>query len=221
MGTLLPEDFPLGSLINDAERDVVTSLRDGLSDDWLVMPHVGLLGDRDREIDVVIAHPRNGVFIVEVKGHRVQLRSGIWYDQRGALDPQPTDQAKGNAFALRDRLRELGPSLDRLRVDYALAFPNTRDVSGSLPTDLDRSHVMFAVDLDDIDDAVHRFITSRSWTTPIAVEDFEQIVAVLRPDADFEMDPDARARRAGPGWRRCAATRCGRSSDSTPTGGWS
>jgi hypothetical protein len=98
VGVLVPEDFALRSLANDEERVVVEALRDRLSDDWLVIPDVGLVTDRrDRQIDVVLAHPREGVAVIEVKGHRVQLRHGQFVPDRGHLPVQPHVQSRDNA----------------------------------------------------------------------------------------------------------------------------
>ena len=67
MGILVPAEFPMSSLKNDAERNVVQALCDRLTDSWLVLPTVALSGDdRDREIDVVIAHDRDGIAVIEV-----------------------------------------------------------------------------------------------------------------------------------------------------------
>ena len=44
MGLLVPDDFPMSTLVNAAERAVVEALRDQLSDDWLVLPDVGIAG---------------------------------------------------------------------------------------------------------------------------------------------------------------------------------
>ena len=63
----MPEDFSLRTLANDEERAVVEALRDRLSDDWLMFPDVALATDRrDHQIDVVLAHPREGVAVIEV-----------------------------------------------------------------------------------------------------------------------------------------------------------
>jgi hypothetical protein len=124
VGVLVPEDFALRSLANDEERVVVEALRDRLSDDWLVIPDVGLVTDRrDRQIDVVLAHPREGVAVIEVKGHRVQLRHGQFVPDRGHLPVQPHVQSRDNAYALRDWLRETTPELSQLKVEYGLSSP--------------------------------------------------------------------------------------------------
>ena len=72
MGQLIPEDFPIESLANDEERLVVRALVEQLSDDWHIIPGVDVVDRyRDREIDIVIANAREGVAVIEVKGHRV------------------------------------------------------------------------------------------------------------------------------------------------------
>jgi len=195
VGQLVPEDFPLQTLKNDEERAVVEALRDGLSDSWYVLPSVGLLGHRDFEIDVVLVHPRNGVYIVEVKGHQLRIANGVWRDNHAPLSPQPVDQARNNAFTLRNYLRTLGPDLANLDVDYTIAFPNTAEVRGGLPPDLDRKHLMLSDDLLVIDEAIDN-LTHTRWQNFFPEGAAERVVKALRPDADFDPDPQAAERRA-------------------------
>src|SRR5690554_4430741 len=101
MGRLVPEDFPLQALANDAEVRVVEALRDRLSDDWLILPDVGLRTHRDHQLDVVLVHHEWGIVDLEVKGHRMQLKGGAWHHAGSRLEPQPLDQARTNAYALR------------------------------------------------------------------------------------------------------------------------
>ena len=138
VGTLVPAEFPMSSLKNDAERIVVEALCDRLTDSWLVLPAIALSGDeRDYEIDVVIAHEHDGIAVIEVKGHRPHIREGIWYAGSDPMQPQPLAQARDNAYALRNRIRKLHPSLSQTKVEYAVAFPNVSEVRGHLPTDTD------------------------------------------------------------------------------------
>ena len=51
MGILIPQNFPMESLVNDAERLVVSTLVDRLTDGWYVIPDVGILGSIDRQMD--------------------------------------------------------------------------------------------------------------------------------------------------------------------------
>ena len=81
MATMYPPRFPSGS--PTSERNVYEALQ-GLDDDWLVFHSVGWQGARhgkqgDGEADFVIAHPRKGVMVVEVKGGNVEIRDGRWF----------------------------------------------------------------------------------------------------------------------------------------------
>ena len=79
MGLLVPPNFPLGTLKNRAERDAVGALVDRLSDGWYVIPSVGIFGaSRDFEMDIVLVHERDGVAVLEVKGHRPEIVGGVW-----------------------------------------------------------------------------------------------------------------------------------------------
>jgi len=91
MGILVPENFPMSSLANSEERLVVEALCDRLTDGWLVIPNVGLTGQRDRQMDIVIAHQREGIAVIEVKGHRPNIRGGIWCSNGRPIKPQPLD----------------------------------------------------------------------------------------------------------------------------------
>ena len=104
MGTLIPEDYPLRELVNEAERRVVTAFRDGLNDGWLVIPDVALRErDRDYQLDVVLIHQAFGVVDIEIKGHAPEIRDGLWWAHGQRMQPQPIAQAQSNAYALRAR----------------------------------------------------------------------------------------------------------------------
>lgn len=196
MGTLLPEDFPLASLKNDAERMVVEALCDRLNDSWVVLPSVGLSdGDRDREIDVVVAHPRDGVAVVEVKGHRPVIRGGRWYAHDKPMEPQPLGQARDNAYALRARVRAFHPSLRNVRVEYAVALPNVAEIDGRLPPDVHRTQVLTHRDLVDCLESIERLVFRRSGQ-PLGDSGLQQLVALLRPTCTFQYEAEARARLA-------------------------
>ena len=70
MGRLVPEDFDVAGLENEAERRVVSACASALSDGWFVLPNVVIkAATRDHELDVVLVHREFGVLDLEVKGH--------------------------------------------------------------------------------------------------------------------------------------------------------
>ena len=198
MGVLIPEDFPLASLKNEAEQQVVRVLRDGLRDGWFIIPNVGMSGRRDFQIDIVLLHREHGVLNLEVKGHRIEVRDGIWCSGRHPSKPlkqQPYDQAKSNAFELRDLLRS-ECDLPNLHVEYGVAFPNTTSFEGRLPPEVNRAQLLIASDLDDPQHAVDLLMTHRWGNQPLSQDALESIVDVLCPNATFSWDPLAQANSA-------------------------
>lgn len=193
MGRLVPEDFPLAA-IDDTERRVVEVLRDGLTDGWLILPDVPIHTHRDHQLDIVLVHEDWGVVDLEVKGHRMQLRSGAWYSEGSRLTTQPVDQARGNAYALRAKLRAKSGDLAHVDVAYGVALPNTISIDGNLG-EVDRRQVLTALELEDPQDAVEALASTRSRQV-LSEDAVRTILAALRPDADLTWDPEARARAA-------------------------
>lgn len=196
MAVLVPADFPMTELANDAERRVVEALRDGLSDSWFVLPDVAFRSDRDHQLDVVLLHEGFGIIDVEVKGHHMSVRDGLWCDRGGPLHPQPPAQARANAYALRELLRAIDGVSPHQQVDWAVALPNTTELSGHLPPEVRREQLILGPDLEDPEEALEALVFSSSFNRRLGEGVVEQIVATLRPDCEFSWDPNARAASA-------------------------
>jgi hypothetical protein len=193
MGLLIPPDFALSDL-DDSERRVVEALVDGTTDGWHILPNVGIETHRSYQLDVVIAHPRDGIALIEVKGYHPHIVQGTWRTSRGPIEPPPTTQLNSNRYALRDYLRSISPSLSYLQVGTGLAFANSASFSGVLPPEIKISQIILSGDLDDMQNAVDRVVTTESWQAPISADDFEKIIRSLRPNAEFSFDPISRSR---------------------------
>jgi hypothetical protein len=192
VGVLVPEDFDVAGLENEAERRVVDACVHGLSDGWLVLPNVVIkAGTRDHELDVVLVHESFGVLDLEVKGHRPELRQGAWFANGSRMEPQPPKQAHSNSYVLRDKLRNI-EGLGKLKVPYAVVLPNASGLEGHLGTDLKPEQVILGTQLHDLADAVER--VAMMWAAQLVLDgdDVQAILDVLRPDAGFVWDPSAR-----------------------------
>jgi len=195
MGRIIPADFPMEQLANNAERTVVSSFITGLYSNWLIIPNLGMRdSEGQHETDIVLIHPDMGVVLVEVKGHRVSIREGIWHGQEGTpLNPQPIKQALDNAKSLERLIRKKVEGLERLEVVFGLAFPNTREINGDLTTDINPAQVLVAADLLEPDDPIERMAHSRTvWNRALTAQQIEGIVKLIRPDAEFRWDAEAR-----------------------------
>ena len=197
MGQLIPADFPMETLKNDAERVVVESFVRTLYSDWMIIPDVGFRGTtKDHQTDIILIHPQMGIVVVEVKGHRLSIRDGVWYGQEGSpLNPQPVDQAKDNSYHLRNLLRRNIESLAHLDIIYGIAFPNTTAIGGDIPQDLVRDQLLLSEAMEDADHFIEKLVhTQRSWSVAFTPDQINAIVGLLCPDAEFSWDPDARAK---------------------------
>ena len=194
MGILVPEDFDLGSL-STTERSVISALIDGTTDGWYVLPDVSFTIEGTHQIDVVIAHRRDGIGIIEVKGYCPRVTAGSWFDDHGRQIEAPTIQLTRNRFGLRDLLRTTSDELAHVQIAAALAFPRAATYTGELPPELSAEQLIFSDDLSEIQDAIDAMFATR-YQIPLSEMAFEAIIARLRPDAQFHFDPDSRARRA-------------------------
>jgi len=196
MGRIIPESFNLRSLRNDAERAVVSSLRDRLNDGWLIIPSLKIRSGRDYELDVVLIHEGYGIVDVEVKGHRVKVVNGIWHDGVGEMSPQPFTQAENNSYMLRDVLRARFPTEFRhLKVHYAVALPNTTSITGNLPPAFPRELILLQSDIDEPARAIQNIFATGHVTERLTDRHIEAVVDFLYPDIDFEWNTSIRRSR--------------------------
>lgn len=198
MGILVPDWFETDQLKNRAEREVVETLVQGLYDSWLVIPDVGMRDDsKDRQADIVLVHQDFGVLVVEVKGHELQIRDGLWCGREGTpLNPQPIQQALDNSHALQRRIRKHIADADHLHVHFGIAFPNTGEIAGSIPMDIERAMMLLKTDLLEVEQSMERLVElgrQRAYSGALTDAQVEGIVNLLRPDLEFRWDPDARA----------------------------
>ena len=89
MGTLVPEDFPLEQLADDAERSVVEAMRDGLSSNWHIVPDIGMRDEIDRQTDIVLV----GILLYALLGKLADSAARLL--ERRFLSWSPAYQTKG------------------------------------------------------------------------------------------------------------------------------
>lgn len=134
-----------------AECAVYDKLRQTLTGEWHVYysrPWLGLDRDgRDKEgeADFVLAHPRYGMLVLEVKGGAISHdgRTGNWYTtnargERYKLKHSPNDQATRNKFNLLELLKAQ-PGWSRRKIVHRIGvvFPDCA-ITGSLTSALPR-----------------------------------------------------------------------------------
>ena len=138
MARLYPERLP-DTVESQAERRLFDVFQKEFSDDFVVFSQVRWLAKRrgrgaeDGEADFVVAHPRHGVLVLEVKGGGIKYDgpAGRWtsVDRRGREHPieDPLSQARRSMYNLLSKLRESELTAPyKYHMTYAVAFPDVR-----------------------------------------------------------------------------------------------
>jgi len=143
VATLIPGDLDLDTLQPESERRVIRQLLTSLGDDWQIIPKVGILLDNaNAEIDVVLASRHRGVFVVEVKGGIIAVRSGRWYQNGEPLKKDPFTQIASAKHQLARRLKSMGLDLEGLFISELVVLPDVGDAPAEgLGPSAPRSHL--------------------------------------------------------------------------------
>jgi len=173
--TMYPRELPLDTEERSpAEATVFRRLKGQLSPEHTVFHGLAWHrldpseGPTDGEADFIIAHPDEGILVLEVKGGGIQYdaATGEWSsrDRYGDIHrlKDPLAQARrSRACVLTALRRELGDDAHWLSVGYAVAFPDM-DLRGAvMRADMDRDFMMDESDLTDLARWVHT--TTAYW----------------------------------------------------------
>jgi hypothetical protein len=166
---MIPET-PVEGTVSSAERRLFDHLRDDTDDELVVFHGVAWLTPdddgkpREGEADFVLAHPRYGALVVEVKGGTISYDAarGRWTSvgRRGEERiKDPFAQARRSMHALIDALQK-AKGRRPINVGYAVAFPDTRAGLKNLKPDAPRQIVIDGVDLTSLNsriDSIFRY----------------------------------------------------------------
>lgn len=151
MGKIYPE-----SLMNDVRNDpakraeikLYDLLAQQLGNEWVVFYHVAWLGrtkavgaPRDGETDFIIAHPKYGILLIEVKGGDISYngaqRQWISRDRSGnEYEIDPFGQVMRCKYALLNKIHSLpGWQTQHIAIGHAVAFPDRGIAHIPLPPD--------------------------------------------------------------------------------------
>ncbi len=141
----------------------------------------------DGETDFIVAHPRHGVLLIEVKGGRISYNGvqGQWNttDRDGDVHPiDPFNQVRKNKYDLLNKIKSLpGWASVRIHLGHAVAFPQAV-VRGDtmLPMDAPKDVIIDAQDMDRLPERLKQIMGYwRSQETPSVASDGQNLVDVL------------------------------------------
>jgi len=200
MARMFPEHLP-PDVESAAERGLYDIFERGLPGDFTVFHGVRWLGaprggsPQDGEADFVVAHPRRGVLVLEVKGGTIARHgsTGVWYSRdhvgRDHRIQDPFKQATRSMHALIGKCRD-APSTapHHYGFGHAVAFPDIRIESPHLGVDGPPETVLDATKLADPRRAVEAALRfwNRNQEGPGA-QAVDAFVRLLAPSYKLEM----------------------------------
>lgn len=111
------------------------------------------------EADFVIVHPALGYVVVEVKQGNISFHDGSWHEFKGReerpLKRDPVEQARRAMYAILHAYREKAKTREfPLGIRFAVAFPESSEITGILPGDLDLNGIFLFRDLENLEPKV-------------------------------------------------------------------
>jgi len=200
-----PVPLPADTLADSRRKaEILTyrALQEQLGSGWLVFYSCAWLGrgapgapPRDGEIDFVVAHPAQGVLLIEVKGGRIRHdpERGQWLtiDRHGkAHEINPFGQVRACRHALIDKFRSL-PRWDRRRVPvwYAVAFPDAEVRGARLPLEAPADVILDGPDIARIEQRLGQILDYWHNQEPFAIPDgpglMSQLTDLLAPRTEL------------------------------------
>lgn len=207
MATMIPEYIDSDTLSNAEKKIFDWFTNDSSTRGWYVLHSLNLaFGTKTKvlsESDFVVLAPEIGVFVLEVKGGRVECKSGTWSftDRNGKTtykspSKSPFKQAQDGMFAIKDYLKgheKAGEKLEDVLMGHGVMFPDIIFDSQSIEFN---SELVF-----DSEDGceVGNFVWQLYWDRGAELKrthigfrvpsqkDIDRILNILRPDFSFEI----------------------------------
>ena len=120
------------------------------------------------EADFVIVHPALGYAVVEVKQGNISFHDGAWHEFKGReerpLKRDPVEQAKRAMYAILHAYQEKAKTREfPLWIRFAVAFPESSEITGILPGDLDPNGIFLFRDLENLEPKLKELFGAHSY----------------------------------------------------------
>lgn len=182
---------------NDAEFLVYEQVVEQLSDDWVVIPSLELrvLPEiPERELDLVLLHPRDGIVVLEVKSFRMTVRGGKFFKRDDASgDWDPLYQVTKQRQYLSDVLSPIIGRSIFWEIGWGLVTPELITFDGVLPPNILEVQLIDGSRLGDLREVVDDLCCAREFGWRLTDEQFTAIVNLLCPDVEFTYSDRAMA----------------------------
>ncbi len=164
MPRLIPTPLPesvRNDPLRDSERAVYEAFESNAPDEAIIFYSVSWLGrprpgaaPMDGETDFVVAHPDNGILIIEVKGGKIRYEGETdrWFSIDGKGNEHriddPFKQVVKSKYALLDKIKQVPAWKHKwVRLGHCVIFPDSARPTGPISTDSAHEMIAFARDL--------------------------------------------------------------------------
>ncbi len=194
MARFIPEINPENFDFNNSygEKEVYKALRT-LSNEYRIFYSLSWIGVNNRrklgEADFVIVHPKNGIFVIEVKSGEIEYKDGTWIQTNTKTNEKkrisPYEQARKSQYEIMDRLNEKITKFKRPMLCYGVWFPSIeiKDKT-TLPPEAPKEITLDKNSLDNaekaIEDAFSYWATKYSKVS-LDQAQIEKVISVLCP----------------------------------------
>ena len=199
MARMIPAQLAEGGAgVSAAEKVLFKEFARQLGPEWTVLHSVHWLARdgaraRDGEADFLLAHPRHGVLVAEVKGGAIS-RDGAtlawtsrdWGGDEHAIK-DPFEQAERNMYALRDKLSDAAEAvIYPWRLARAVAFPDILVGDADLGPNAPRALILDSGDLNTLVRALTRaFEASPGGDAGPGEAGVQALVRLLKPPVEL------------------------------------
>ena len=200
MAKMIPMELREGDYLSEGEREVFEILKEGLSDEWLVIYSLRwaidseiFTGKSNGESDFVLVHQEHGIMILEVKGGVVSCINGEWssVSQNNVKNiiKNPEQQASDAKFSLLSRFKRnnLNPY-----ITTAVWFPDTLKSKCSLPLNMPKEIILDMASFKEVEKDIINIFEYRKSKEGFTVNklidsDYKKIIDILNPKVDVKI----------------------------------
>lgn len=200
MAKMIPLELKDKEYISNGEKEVFNALKDGLSDEWLVIYSLRWATDSDifigrsnGESDFILINKDYGIMILEIKGGIISCINGEWSSisygniKRAIKDPEKqVNEAKFNLIS-RLKKENLNPY-----ITTAVWFPDCIKEKCYLPISIPKEIVLDMVSFNNIEKRIidifnYRISKENFFVNKLKESDYKKILDILNPKLEVKI----------------------------------
>ena len=200
MAKMIPLELKDGEYISIAEKEVFDILKNGLSDDWVVIYSLRwstdesvFIGKSQGECDYILVNQDYGIMILEVKGGTINCYNGEWfsisYNNVQIPIKDPDKQVNEAKYSLMSRLKKakVNPY-----ITTAVCFPDCIAEKCCLPLSMPKEVVLDMTSLDCIEERIVEIFKYKADKEKFKIDrlidsDYRKVLEILNPKVEIKI----------------------------------